>query len=350
MSATTDLLPKLVISGKSTIRQAMQAIDSNAREVVLVADDQERIVGIITDGDIRRGLLSGLTLNSSVIDVMTRDFFAVTPEVDRASVLDLMKARSLQHVPVFDQNRRLIAVHFLRDLMGASPKQNIAVVMCGGKGTRLRPVTEKLPKPMIEVAGRPMLERIVLHLVGHGVQTIFLAVNFMAGVIEQHFGDGSAFGCRIDYLRETTPLSTGGALSLLPLRSEYPVLVLNGDLVTHADLTAMLEAHASSHHAATIGVGWYQVQIPFGAVTEEGGRLISLQEKPTIDVLVNRGIYALNPETLDFVPKNREFPITSLFESLLGAGKTVGVFNFLDSWLDVGIPEDLRRAQGVVVA
>ena len=276
---------------------------------------------------------------------MTRDFFTVGPDADRASILDVMKARSFQHVPVLDSDRRLIAVHFLRDLIGATRKPNIAVLMAGGKGTRLRPVTEKIPKPMLEVAGRPMLERIVLHLVGHGIQTIYIAVNFMAEVIERHFGDGSALGCRIEYLRETMPLGTGGALSLLPARPKDPFLVLNGDMVSRANLTAMIEAHNRSKCLATIGVGPYQLQVPFGTVSEQGGRLLSLVEKPTVDFLVNRGIYVLDPATLEFVPKQKEFPITDLFEALLEAKKPVGVFNFDDPWVDVGALEDLRRAQ-----
>ena len=204
MSTAQDNFSNLVILEANTIRQAMQAIDSNGREVVLVKDSQGRVVGLVSDGDVRRGLLSGLAMDSPVTRVMTRDFFTVSPAVDRVSVLDLMKARVVQHVPVLDQDRRLVAVHFLNDLIGASRKPNIAVVMAGGKGTRLQSVTAGIPKPMVEIAGRPMLERLVLHLVGHGINTIYLAVNHMADVIETHFGNGKNFGCRIEYLREQT--------------------------------------------------------------------------------------------------------------------------------------------------
>jgi dTDP-glucose pyrophosphorylase len=341
-----DPLPALVIPDSSSIRAAMEAINASGREVVLVRDAAGRIAGLITDGDIRRGLLAGRGLEALAGAVMTREFFSVAPGADRAYVLDVMKARQLAHVPVLDAERRLVAVHFLRELIGASEKPNVAVVMAGGRGTRLRPVAEKMPKPMVEVAGRPMLERIVLHLVGHGVRRIYLAVNFMAETIERHFGDGAGFGCRIEYLRENAPLGTAGALSLLPSRPQHALLVLNGDLVTRADISAMLEAHAASGCAATIAVGPYEVQLPFGAVTERAGRLVSLEEKPALRFLVNRGIYALEPAVLKHVPANREFPMTALFDALLDAGQPVGVFNFEDSWLDVGAPEDLRRAHG----
>jgi dTDP-glucose pyrophosphorylase len=345
MSADRGQFSEVVIADSASIRDAMQAIDTNGREMVLVCDKSDRIVGLISDGDIRRGLLSGHTLEMPAATVMTREFFTVAPDADRASILDVMKARSFQHVPVLDHDRRLIAIHFLRDLIGATPKPNVAVVMAGGKGTRLRPVTESIPKPMLEVAGRPMLERIVLHLVGHGIQTIYISVNFMAGVIEKHFGDGNEFGCRIEYLQESAPLGTGGSLSLLPRRPEHPFLVLNGDSISRANVTALLEAHAQHNYLATVGVGPYQIQVPFGTVRETAGRLESLVEKPTLDILVNRGIYVLDPVVLDFVPKQKEFPITDLFNELLAAKKPVGVFNFDDPWMDVGHMEDLRRAQ-----
>jgi dTDP-glucose pyrophosphorylase len=345
MSGDCGQFSGIVIADNASIRDALLAIDTNGRELVLVGDKSGRIVGLISDGDIRRGLLAGHTLDMPAATVMTREFFTVAPDVDRASILDVMKARSFQHVPVLDNDRRLVAIHFLRDLIGAAAKPNIAVIMAGGQGTRLRPVTESIPKPMLEVAGRPMLERIVLHLVGHGIQTIYISVNFMAEVIEKHFGDGSNFGCRIDYLRESEPLGTGGSLSLLPRPAESPILVLNGDMISRVDVTALLEAHAQHGCLATIGVGPYQIQVPFGTVQADGDRLESLAEKPTLDILVNRGIYVLDPAVLDLVPKQKDFPITDLFEVLLAAKKSVGVFNFDDPWADVGHLEDLRKAQ-----
>lgn len=345
MSADRPQFPQLVIAQTASIRDAMEMIDSNGREMVLVRDGADRIVGLISDGDIRRGLLSGQTLDVPVDRVMTRDFFTVAADVERVSILDVMKARSFQHVPVLDADRRLVAIHFLRDLIGATPKPNIAVVMAGGRGTRLYPVTEKIPKPMIEVAGRPMLERIVLHLVGYGIRTIYISVNFMAEVIEKHFGDGSEFGCRVEYLRESMPLGTGGALSLLPKRPEHPFLVLNGDLVSRADLAAMLDAHTHRQLFATVGIGTHQMQVPFGTVREDGGHLLSLTEKPTVNFLINRGIYVLDPAALEFVPKHKDYPMTDLFEALLAANKPVGVFVLDDPWIDVGHIEDLRRAQ-----
>lgn len=342
-----DRFAELVIPDDGTIRDAMQAITANGREVVLVRGAGGGIVGLITDGDIRRGLLRGLTLASPCADVMTRDFFAVAPGADRAAVLDMMMARVIRHVPVVDRERRLVAIHFLRDLIGATAKPNVAVIMAGGKGTRLRPLTDNLPKPMVEVAGRPILERLVLHLVSHGVLRIYIAVNFLAERIERHFGDGSAFGCRIEYLRETTALGTGGALSLLPSTPEHPFLVMNGDQITNVDITKLLQFHAEQGVAATVAAGPHSVEVPFGVVRERARRLVEIEEKPTLHFAVNRGIYVLNPSVLGAVPENCAFPITDLFGKLIADGREVGVFYFDDQWIDVGRHEDFRRANGI---
>lgn len=324
----------------------MVAINNNAREVVLVRDSGRRIVGLVTDGDIRRGLLADSDLGRPVATVMTRNFYAVGPRTDRAALLDTMNARGFRHVPALDSDGYLVAVHFLSDLIGAAPKPNMAVIMAGGRGTRLRPYTERLPKPMVEVAGRPLLERIVLHLVGHGLTEIYLAVNYLAHVVERHFGDGSAFGCHINYLRESEPLGTGGALSLLPYRPEHAFFVLNGDQVMRIDLTAMLEQHAASNVVATIAAGPHTVQIPFAVLHEADGLLCGIEEKPTAQYFVNRGIYLFEPAALAHVPRGQEFPITDLFGRLIRCGMPVGIFRFDGHWLDVAAPADLHHANG----
>jgi CBS-domain-containing membrane protein len=187
-------LSRFVVRPGDCVRTAMQVITDNWREFALVIDGAMRVIGVITDGDIRRGLLAGLTMESPAQAVMTTEYISVGPEADRAGVLDLMKARGIRQVPVLDADRRLIALHFLEALLGTGDKPNAAVIMAGGEGRRLRPLTDTRPKPMVHVAGRPILERIVLHLVGYGIRRIFLSVNYLAHMIEAHFGDGSRFG------------------------------------------------------------------------------------------------------------------------------------------------------------
>jgi dTDP-glucose pyrophosphorylase len=347
MTASSHDLRGLVIADSRSIRDAMECINSNFREVALVEDAAGRLAGLITDGDIRRGLLSGLPLDAPASAVMTRDFVAVDAKAGRAAVLDLMRARTIRHVPVIDAGRRLVGIHFLTDLIGGEAKPNAAVVMAGGRGVRLQPLTAHRPKPMVEVAGRPILERVVLHLVGHGIRRIYLSVNYLAEMIEAHFGDGSAFGCSIEYLREEAPLGTGGALALLAAPPQHPIVVMNGDQITDIDVTKLLDFHAAQRVAATVAAGPYRIEVPFGVVREEKLRVVELEEKPTVHFTVNRGIYVLEPEVLRLVPKGCDFPITDLFGKIIGDGREIAVFYSEEEWIDVGRPEDLRRANGL---
>jgi dTDP-glucose pyrophosphorylase len=340
-------LDRFIVGDAASVRDAMSAINDNFREVVLVSRADRRIVGVITDGDIRRALLRGATMDSPASEVMSRDFVSATAEMDRAAVLDLMKALHIRHVPVLRGDGTLQSIHFLEDIIGAPVCASPAVIMAGGRGVRLLPITQSCPKPMVPVAGRPILERIVLHLVGCGVRHIFLSINYLGHMIEDHFGDGTAFGCRIEYLRETTELGTGGALRLLPQRPRHPLLVLNGDQVSRIDVQGLLARHAVAGVRATMAVGSYQHQVPFGVVHEQDGRLMRIEEKPSLSMLVNRGVYVLEPDVLDLIPQGQSFPITDLFDRLLERGEPVGTYFSDDEWLDVGRPADLLRANGL---
>lgn len=343
----TKDLEKFVIPDFATIRDAMAAIEKNSREVVLVHDHQEAIIGVITDGDIRRGLLNGLTMTTPANTVMSKNYISVQLQTDRAAVLDLMKAIRISHVPVLDNDRHLLGIHCLHEIIGHTALPNVAVIMAGGKGTRLRPYTEACPKPMVKVAGRPILERIILNLVGNGIQHIYLSINYLGHMIEEHFGNGSGFGCRIDYLRETTELGTGGALSLLPDNFQHPLIVLNGDQITRLNVLGMLDKHNEAGADATISVGHYQHEVPYGVVHQKNGQLVRLEEKPALDILINLGMYAFNPSVLRLVPKNQFFLITDLFGKLLEQNKLIATHFSDEDWIDVGQPDDLKRANGL---
>ncbi len=343
----TKDLEKFVIQDNATIHDAMQAIENNWREVVMVQNAAESIIGVITDGDIRRGLLSGLLMSSPASQIMSTNYISVALKTDRSAVLDLMKALRIRHVPVIDKNKHLLGMHFLEEIIGTHIRPNAAVIMAGGKGTRLRPYTESCPKPMVKVAGRPILERIILNLVGSGIRHIYLSVNYLGHMIEDHFGDGSNFGCHIEYLRETTELGTGGALSLLPDNLHYPIIVLNGDQVTRINVDKLLAHHAESGAEATLSVGHYQHEVPYGVVHQQNGQLLQLEEKPALDILINLGIYVLNPSALKLVPKNQFFLITELYAKLLKNHQRISTYFSEEDWIDVGRPEDLKRANGV---
>ncbi len=309
-----------------SLRDAMTALDRGARQIALVVDADGRLVGVVTDGDVRRALLGGASLDDPVSPRTSRRFVSVGPGDGRAEALDLMRARRVSAVPVVDGSGRPAGLHLLHEFIEPVERPNWAVVMAGGQGTRLRPLTDAIPKPMLRVAGRPILERIVLHLVGHGIRRMFVSVNYLGHVIEDHFGDGSAYGARIEYLREAEALGTAGSLTLLPSLPEAPILVMNGDLVTSADVGGLLDAHAASGAVATVGVRRYLHTVPFGCVERDGDRVVRLEEKPTLARDVNSGIYAISPVLLERVPVGRASSMPDLLEGALDRGERVAAY------------------------
>ena len=342
----TDRLGDCLVPMAGTIRDALAALDRGARNIALAVAPDGRLAGVVTDGDIRRALLAGASLGDPIEPIVSRAYLAVRPGDGRAAALELMRARRVSAIPVVDDRGMPVGLHLLQEFLERASRPNWAVVMAGGQGLRLRPLTESVPKPMLKVAGRPILERIVLHLVGSGIGRVFISVNYLGHVIEEHFGDGSAFGCRIEYLREDEPLGTAGALGLLPEPPTDALLLLNGDLVTSADLGAMLAFHASGGYEATIGVRRYMHTVPFGCVERDGDRVTALEEKPTLEREVNTGIYALAPRTVGLVGAGRPISMPSLIAGVLAEGRPVGAFEIEDDWVDVGQREQLAHARG----
>jgi dTDP-glucose pyrophosphorylase len=330
----------------STIREALEVIDAGAAEIAFVIASNSRVCGTVTDGDVRRGLLRGLGLDAPVTEVANRGFVSVAQGVSRAEVLDLMRSRTLSQIPVLDRSGRLVGLHLLQQLVGGMPKPNLAIVMAGGRGRRLRPITDRLPKPMVKVAGRPIIERIVLHLVGFGVRRIFLAINYLGEMIETHFGDGSDFGCSIEYLREEQPLGTAGALRLLPEQPKHPVIVLNGDLITQVNLDSMLRFHKRGGFGATVGLRQHAYEVPFGVVELEENRILSISEKPTYAWQVNCGIYVIEPDLVSAIPAERFFDMTDLVAGCFDSATPVGGYPVEGDWIDVGRGADLSMARG----
>lgn len=333
------------IKQEQTLFDAIQALNGPAEGMAIITNGEDKVIGVLTDGDVRRALMKEARLDAPIGPYFRRDFLFVSETETRDQVLDLMQAKKIKHLPILDGAGRLIGIHLLHDIVGGEKLPNHAVIMAGGKGVRLRPITENLPKPMIPVAGRPILERLVLHLVGCGITHIHLSVNYLAEIIVNHFGDGSRYGCEISYLHETTELGTGGALSLLPEIPQEPIIVLNGDLVTQLDFASMLGCHAASGSAATIGYRPYTHQVPFGCLDLREGAVLGIQEKPVLERSVNAGVYVLSPEALKLVPSSF-FPITDLFQLLLDRGDKVGAYEITTDWTDVGQHSELSKARG----
>lgn len=339
-----DLTP-YTVSSDATIREAMTAIDAGASGVVMIVGENDLLEGIMTDGDIRRLLLAGAEMHSPITNGINRKFTHVSPETPRADVLDLIYARDIEHIPIVDSDGKLVGMHSIGSIVAKDTLPNWVVIMAGGKGTRLGELTQDTPKPMLKVAGRPILERIVLHLVGAGIRKIFIAVNHLSHVIEDHFGDGSNFGCNIQYIREESPLGSGGALALLEETPTSPLIVMNGDLVTDFRVRRMLQYHQNGKYLATMGLNHYNHRVPFGCAELKDGAVSNLKEKPLLSELINCGIYTLSPELLQRV-KPEFFPITELFENCLKNDEPIGGYIIEEDWVDIGMPEELRHAQG----
>ena len=342
---TSTRFKDCLVPESGTIRDAMSALDRGAGRISLAVDGDGRLAGVVTDGDIRRALLRGASLDDPLTLALTRNHASVGPKEGRSEALELMRARRLAAIPVVDEGGRPVALHLLHEFLERQERPNWALVMAGGQGTRLRPLTDSVPKPMLQVAGRPILERIVLHLVGFGIKRMYISIGYLGEVIEEHFADGSPFGCRIDYLREDRPLGTAGSLGLLPEHPTEPLVLMNGDLVTGADVGNLLDFHASGGFSATIGVRRYLHTVPFGCVERDGDRVLRIDEKPTISREVNSGIYVLDPAAIDLVPRGEPSTMPALIERLLLEDRPVGAFEIEDDWIDVGQREHLDRAR-----
>ena len=334
------------ISLDASLIECIKVINTTGAGIALAVDSELKLVGTISDGDIRKALLERCTLDSPLLPYINRDCFSVMGSVSRVEVLDIMQARRFEQVPILDEQGKVTGLHLLHDILGKLPRSNWAVVMAGGKGKRLRPFTESVPKPMIKVAGRPILERIILHLVSSGIRRIFISVNHLSEIIENHFEDGSDYGAEMKYLHENEPLGSGGAISLLPEIPKHPVLVMNGDLIAETNCGDMINFHTQNDFYATMGVYSYFHQVPYGCVEINENRLAGLEEKPVLEKMVNAGIYVLSPQAVTDIPKKVFFPITTLFEDAFSNNLPCGAFTIEKEWLDIGTPKQLRQARG----
>lgn len=337
----TDLAPFL-IRPDASIRDAIACIDRNAKGIALVVDDQRHLLASVTDGDIRRAILAKASPDSSVNLLIERKvdepfLEPVTAPVGTtaADLLHLMTTCSLRHIPLVDAEGRVADIAILEELVREYELPLTAVVMAGGLGTRLRPLTDETPKPMLPVGGKPVLEHIVEALRSCGIRRVNLTTHFRPEVISDHFGDGREFGIEISYVHEDEPLGTAGALSLLE-HSNDPLLVMNGDILTRVDFRAMLEFHRQHEAAMTLAVKEQEFHLPFGVVRAEAERVLGIEEKPVLHEFINAGIYLLDPSARAHVPKGSPFDMPQLVEALIAAGRRVVGFPVHEYWVDIG--------------
>lgn len=336
---------KVVVSPGAPLREAIACIDGAGLQLAIVLDGEGRLAGVLSDGDVRRAILRGCDLAMPTEQVMNRNPLTAPESASTDEILALMRRNVLHHVPLLDAEMRVAGLATLDELAGVIERPNWVVLMAGGLGSRLRPLTESCPKPMLPVGGRPILESILESFAEQGFRRFFLSVNYLADAVRDHFGDGSDWGVDITYLHETKRLGTAGALSLLPGRPSDPVFVMNGDLLTRVRFDQMLNFHAEHAAAATMAVREYDFQVPYGVVRIDGSRIAGIDEKPVHRFFVNAGVYVLAPEVLQHVPADVFFDMPMLFESLLAQGLATSAYPIREFWLDIGRLEEFERAQ-----
>jgi len=327
-----------------SILSVIQAISAHALQIALVVDEQQRLIGTITDGDIRRAILEGLSLERPASSVMNSKPIVITPSATREDILLLMKHRSLRQIPMVDAVGKVVGLALLDQLLGATQNDNWVILMAGGLGSRLRPLTDDCPKPLLKVGGKPILENILESFIDEGFHHFFISVNYKSHMIEEYFSDGAKWGVDIYYLREQERLGTAGGLRLLPDRPQQPMFVMNGDLLTKVSFLTMLNFHQEHKSMATMAVREYDVQIPFGVVQTDRNRITDIIEKPLYKFHVNAGIYLLEPSCLDIIPSQQYYDMPDLFKTLAQRQEIVMPFSTSDYWLDVGRIDDFERA------
>ena len=345
MPDAQELWEKTLLCQNASIKDAIRCLDASSLRIVVVINKQGKFEGTISDGDIRRGLLKGLDLGSSIENITHRNALVVPPSFGRDMVMQLMRSNQLQQIPVVDEQQRVVGLHLWNEVTTPPPRDNLMVIMAGGKGTRLMPHTENCPKPMVLVAGKPMLQHIIERSQQEGFNHFVLAINYLGHMIEEYFGDGSRFGVKIDYLREQTSLGTVGALSLLARRPESSFVVTNGDVITDIRYGELLDFHIRHDATATMAVRVHEWQHPFGVVQTKGVDIVGFEEKPIARTHINAGVYALSPDALDVMIYGEHCDMPTLFERIQAKLLRTVAYPMHEPWLDVGKPEDLKLAR-----
>lgn len=338
-----------LVEQPATLEQAIEVLDKAALRIVLVIDSAGRLLGTLTDGDVRRALLKHLPLDTPVTQVMNPSPKIAGEDWKDSRILATMEQHELLQLPLVDDDGKVVGLATLHDLLNKHRHDNPVFLMAGGFGTRLRPLTDNCPKPMLKVGEKPILEQILVNFIEAGFHRFYISTHYMPEVIRDYFGNGEKWGVSIQYVHEEEPLGTGGALGLLPHDEiDMPMFMMNGDLLTSLNLHSFLEFHESHGSTATMCVREYEHQVPYGVITSEGPRIKSMVEKPVHRFFVNAGIYLLDPELVNTVETGTRIDMPTLLERQIDQGKVVNMFPIHEYWLDIGRMDDFKKAQSKV--
>jgi len=338
-------LKNIFLRKESTIREALKIIDDGAIRIAIVLDANEKVVGTLTDGDIRRGLLRGLNLDSAIENLYFKEPTLANINDSKELIVQKAISKQIYQIPIVDDEGKLVKIEDLAKLLKTNARKNRVVLMAGGLGSRLRPLTEDIPKPLLKVGNKPILETIIENFAKYGFVNITISVNYKADMIKAYFGDGSRLGVNIEYIQESKRLGTAGALSLIKDRPQEAFFVMNADLLTNVNFSHLLDFHACENSVATMCVREYDYQVPYGVIETEGGKIRSIKEKPIHKFFVNAGIYTLSPQVFEYIPKNEFYDMPTLFEEIIQDDLKSISFPIHEYWLDIGRMSDFEQAQ-----
>ncbi|MCP4323274.1 MAG: NTP transferase domain-containing protein [Psychromonas sp.] len=328
------------ITAKSTLYDAIKALDETGIGFLAFIDKEERLIGILTDGDLRRGILNKKT---ELLDIINKNPVTIDYKTPQRDIIATLKKLHRRHMPLIENG--LFKRVFSLDEVDFVSKSNFVVIMAGGLGSRLGSLTKETPKPMLQVGDRPMLRHLVEQFRDQDFRHFIFCLNYKKEIIQEYFGNGEKFGVQIDYVIEEKRMGTAGALSLIVQEVNEPFFVINGDVLTDVNVNALLNFHNNSKNIATMCVQPYELQVPFGVVvSDENAHMIDLKEKPISTYNINAGVYVLNPEALQAIPKNQFYDMPTLFQCFIDNKQQCSVFSLSDYWLDIGQKSDLQKA------
>ncbi|MDB3938922.1 nucleotidyltransferase family protein [Candidatus Pelagibacter sp.] len=336
-------IEKIKIPVNATIKQAMKIISDGTLKIAIAVNKKGQLLGTLTDGDIRRGFLNGLNINSSVKSIIFKKPIIAKKEDNEENMLKVALSKQIYQIPVVDKNRKVIGLHILDEFIKLKNKSNKVVIMAGGKGMRLRPLTKNIPKPMLKVGKKPILQTIVEKFKESGYTNFVICVNYKSQIIKDYFRDGKSFGVKIEYIHEKKRMGTAGALSLFKKKPKEPFFVINGDLLTNLDFEKMFDYHNKYNSKATMCVKEYNIDSPYGEVNLKGENIESIEEKPKHKFFVNAGVYILDPKCINLIPK-KYFDMPSLFKKIITKKYKTVSFPLGEYWLDIGRFNDYKKA------
>ena len=336
-------IDEIKINQNASIKEALEVIDKGAIKVAVVLSDDGLLLGMLSDGDIRRALLKGMSLDDSITSIINKHPVVANINDTKERILELANEKKLHQIPIIS-NGKLIGIQDIREFLAPKNKPNKVILMVGGLGTRLRPLTNDVPKPMLDVGNKPILHTIVENFAKYGYTDIIMCVNYKSEIIKEYFGNGDKFGVKIEYVLENQRMGTAGALSLLKERPKDDFFVMNGDLLTNVNFEYLHEYHKDSNAGASIRIRKYEMQVPYGVVNVRANKVTSIEEKPTQSFFVSAGIYMFSPIVLDFIPKGVFYDMPTLFSELLKHDFPIHPFPIREYWLDIGRMDEYRRA------